>query len=452
MSERGLLQRLHHWQKFLRALTESGGVVARDYAWPTEEPENLFATPEFAEAFAAFLRFNPTLWRIRRLDHFTPHDLDLAEHQVTIQANIPAALLQAFLARRGETLGVPSHEVRQGDTVTMLIPAMSAPKRLLLNFTARTQGDKALSMLSRYEGAQVIADDLLSRLIFYSTPAVDAEVARVLRGHEAGLHYLRLRTLIATLVFVNPHRLAARLVHWKPRLHRLGRNRGLPPDLLGRWVRQEGDEFAPHVYGCGQSFGDALADALETYIHEAGGPEHHAIPSSLRPDGLRYFPTLASLLIHGVQDLLKNVVQAEEPWPADHVGPFNARAQVMSAENIHGLIGELVETLSELTTLEKLMDNQRDDSANAELYYHLDRWTAFAVTDVQLGVPFVLKFSQTLPLTERRPRFRRGLLRWAYNRLRLWRTIHLYPLALQDALSVHVEVTVPDPELLECHL
>jgi hypothetical protein len=394
------------------------------------EVEELFGRPLFPETFATFLRFNPALWRMRRVDRFVPQDLDLAEHQTSIQGLIDVSLLEEFLARRTDVLRLPDVEARNGDPITLFVPAISAPKRLLLNFSARGEGGESLPMLSRAEGSTIVARDLLSRLLRNSVGRVDG-LEDLTRAHE------RLSALITTLVFLNPHRLAERLERWPHRRHRLRGDRGLDRRDLVEWVRQEGEEFIADG-------GQLLAGELASFLQKerlAGGP----LPERMRPDGLRYFPTLESLLLHGVQDLLKIVVQSEEAWGAGS-DELNRRAALM--RDMSGIAIRVSDALNGLPLLYELLSRQRDHSATVELYRHLDRWTAFAVVDARLGVPFVLKFSQTLPLTERRKR--RWFLKpfvYVRDKFRLFRTFHLYPLAGQDAISVHAEVAVPDPEL-----
>src|SRR2546423_149895 len=126
-------------------------------------PEAFFAAdPAFASAFAAFLRQHPDLWRTRRLDHFCPLDLRLAEHRITVQGRIDPSMLERFLRTEGSVLNIRRPDVAAGDELTVYVPVARFPKRIFLNFSIRSETGGTLSLLTRSEGATVGALNLLS--------------------------------------------------------------------------------------------------------------------------------------------------------------------------------------------------------------------------------------------------------------------------------------------------
>lgn len=414
----------------------------------------LFAYAEFPETFAGFLRHRRHLWATRRTDRFTPLDINLAEHHLTIQGSIGPELVNNFLALYGEDLLIPEKpEVRDGEILSLYIPAASFPKRQLLRFSVRDAKDAALPILSRSEGAPIAAREILALLILSKNIEME-ELDDVSRQRA-------LKTLIATVVFQDPHRLAERLQRWESRRDPLRPDAGLEAaedeSDLQRWIEQEAEEFLPRS-------GDDILQAVTPTLERLQELDRAWawIPVSARPDGLRYFPTVGALLLHGVQDLLKNVLQFADPWKpeepdggdavAAHGGAAEARGEpdesgqrAILARRSEALAKEVKRVLAELPILETLLTAQQHDGATSEFFRSLDRWTAYVVTTIRLKVPFIVKFDQTLPLLRNPEDWEQ--FSWLKKKRRLFSTHHEYPLALRDALAVHAELVMNDLEI-----
>jgi hypothetical protein len=87
------------------------------------------------------------------------------------------------------------------------------------------------------------------------------------------------------------------------------------------------------------------------------------------------------------------------------------------------------------------------EPALKELMNDLDTWIAYVPMTVRLGLPFNIKFMETIPL--RVPEFRLGgLLGKIEGKLRtVFGTNHRYPIPLKDAPSLHLEVKLDHQEL-----
>jgi hypothetical protein len=94
--------------------------------------------PFFEQSLSAFLRHNAAGWRSRRIDRFEPVDINLARQQTTLQGVVTTQLLEAFARDHGGPLGVSIPGLHHAE-LTVAIPALSLPKRLLLDFDARAE-------------------------------------------------------------------------------------------------------------------------------------------------------------------------------------------------------------------------------------------------------------------------------------------------------------------------
>jgi hypothetical protein len=288
-----------------------------------------------------------------------------------------------------------------------------------------------LPILSRAETAPLTARDVLAGLLLTRSvplPELADDISLT----------LPLTVLLSTLFFQDPHRLADRIESWGARLDPFIPHRGLTRWDLRQWIEHEGEEFLP-------GGGTWILDALAADIRQVAAPTGvlPLIPPYARPDGLIYFPTVRGLLLHGAQDLLKNIVQFTHPWPEtgeDELGP-----RALLIRNAPELAAAARRTAKQIPLLDKLIANQRHSGARAEFYRHLDRWTAYAVLTIRLGSPFLIKFDQTLPLIRTRADYRR--LSWFSKKWRLVRTFHEYPLGLRDASEVHAEFRIRNPEI-----
>lgn len=400
-----------------------------------KEPDALYSYPLFAEGFAAFLRHCPHVWRMRRTDRYTPIDSDLAEHYASVQGAISAELVNGFLSKYGQGFKLPMDLRKDGEELTLVVPAESQPKRLMLAFSVRDEGGRALPLLPREIGAHVAALDL--QTVLYEKASITP--AKADRDQIA-----RVRLLLAAIAFQNPHRLAIRIgKEW--RRHKIRRwktpqfreDYGLRRGDLEAWIRSEAEFTVP---GSGEKVLGVLKQLLDELEVERTEPEPDDFSRDVRPDGLRYFPTLRSMILHGVQDLMKVVIQAESAYPDGE-----RRATLVRDADV--VVAALEDALKGFPLLDALLAAQpkNDKSAVAELARHFDRWTAYVVRSVRLGVPFIIKTDQIAPLIRSKhwPRLLRPLEKlWL-----LYRTNHDYPLFAKDALGVHTEIVIPAPEL-----
>jgi hypothetical protein len=396
---------------------------------------------------------------LRRTDTFVPVDLNLAERKVSLVGRIDRRMLADFLALNGKQLNISRGEASRARDVTCYVPVLSHPKRLLLRASQTMNGD-VLPSVQRYDDSQILARDLLALLIAAQWPpsATHPPVTELADLQEVPR---RLRLLLGSLVLIDPHRLRERIFKWAKAREAavlFQWNRGLVAErLLLDWISSEGD-------GVARDFGTVLAAELRPLVRRhlnlsplVDGTEPNAgaerpddddwpwgfclIPDA-RPEGLRAFPSVESLLLHGIQDVLKMTLETASPSPRN--GVRASRRAELALEPLE-FAREVRLSLEQTKTLYKVLQNQRDDSAVRDFVRHLDRWVSYAVVTVRPGTPFAIDFEDIFEL--RRPG---GVRQPAYVRVwrRLFDTKHHYPLPLKDALSVHVELHSDEPELL----
>jgi hypothetical protein len=406
----------------------------------------LFDHRLFAETFAAFLRQNSSRWRLRRTDRFSPLDVDLAEREVTLTLRIDRQLLRDFAVQEGEVIGVSAADIRNPQAVTAILPVLDHPKRLLLQARQSLDGHQ-LPGLQRYDEARILARDLLARL--YNGRTDPRGARRPITG-EDGESMAQLRLVTSIALFNDPHRLKERLVEW---CNRNGRdvalvepNGGLARrDDLKSWIHEEAEEFLPNL-------GAVLLSALEPQVDIHHGRTRDTvegergcwITEELRPGGLAYFPTLQLLLLHGIQDVLKLVIETADTRPIK--GDSSDRATLINDRD--ELAQRTLDVFSAIPNLEILLKAQNDGPAFLDFVRYLDRWISYAAVTFQPGVPFSITFSDISPLD--RPGGAELTKRERARRL-VWRTNHWYPLPLRDALSVHVEVVSREAEIVTSH-
>src|SRR3954469_21649025 len=95
---------------------------------------------------------------------------------------------------------------------------------------------------------------------------------------------------------------------------------------------------------------------------------------------------------------MKMIVQISDPWVQDGAG-VSQRRRLLSDPGLFAR--RLADVMEDIALLEELIGSQREAAPVGEVIRHLDRWTAFVVSRVRVGVPFVMKFSQTLPLDDK---------------------------------------------------
>jgi hypothetical protein len=385
------------------------------------------ADVRFAAAFSHFLRGIPEAWRKRRIDRFRPVDSDTVERETTIQIRIEPSLLDFFLdSAEGKKLDVGSVGVSGGDEVTLLIPAIQQPKRLLLRFDSYDAEGTRLALLSRYDGARIAAGYILSRLL-EGKPEPSAEELR------------SLRLILGALMFQNPGDLVDRINDWAQPPRSFPPRRPLLEKDLSEWIIHEGNIFK-------KNFGPPLATRLEPLVREVyrGGPAFD-FPAISPFRELEHFANLSQLLLHGIRDLLKVVLEVADPLPGDaNSRGLSQRRILIDSES--KLLDELTTVLATLPRLTELFIAA--PAARDELLTNLTHWAAYVIHPVRLGLPYDFTFKQTeiLPAQYEWWETLRPLeKRWK----RIWKTRQEYPLSnlLKDANTVHIEISIPDQEI-----
>jgi hypothetical protein len=395
---------------------------------PTYPDQFFAADARFAPAFATFLRQHPHEWRLRRIDHFCPIDSALADWRITVQGRIRPAFLEYFMASAGD-LTIPDPAYDAGRELTVYLPAIRLPKRPLLNFSARDDEDHTLPVLTRFETATI--SGLYILLLLLRPDEVSKLDDRVSRG---------LHIVLASLIVQSPFGLEGRI---REAAFSLPDKQCLSPDDLRKWIRMEGEFFLAGL-------GDPLVASLEPLLAGTGGaPLTVGDPTSeLEPapdEILARFPTIESLLLHSIRDVLKILVEFAPAWRGKTAGEdLRTRADLTtSPEKLAGEVLNLV--VPGMEELRRQLPSSPE--AMRELLVDLTSWTAHVVRTIHVGVPFHLKFSQSWDL--RGKESKGGRLGQLINdrRREFWRVSHQYPLHLRDAPSVHVEISIPDPEL-----
>jgi len=409
------------------------GAVAIQAGLLNDSLDPFYADPRVTTALAAYLRGRAHLWRTRRVDQFTPVDIHLARHTTTIQGQIGAALVTDFLTR--ESLEVPrSTLLADGLEMTLCVPAVSQPKHLLLEFTARDDSGRILPVLTRLAAAQFSATYLLSIL---------DEACGTLLGAPFESDLL---LLLTTLAYQNPNSLSERVDRWLDTsgLHSRGERDHRSPafrasrhrkaSLNGRhlrdWVRREGDLF-------GEGTGDALVTCLDDVLaKEEDASGQIQLPDSADVGALSRFGTVSSLLLYAIRDVLKVVVETTPVWvPGD--AAYRATF-LQDPRTLAKRAGKIVEAIS---SLNEVLNATPDASpVREEFFRHLDRWTTYAVATIRLGVPFTMEFAETLELEGRPSVIGRFVAATCFSR-------HDYPIAWKDAETLYLEVSLDDPEL-----
>jgi hypothetical protein len=452
-----------------RAAVQSGG--------------SLYACDGFAPAFAAFLRHDRD-WRRRRIDRFFPVDRDLATRTINLQGVIEASLVEQFLDLHGDDLGFHGDPPKDGDKLTAWIPAISQGKRLLLDYSIRDGQGKSLPMLNRMEAARAVAQDLLGVLV----AGIDSKDRVHFARAQTTDSFFSIFALLAALAFQYPFLVVQRVDEWCRKEKRGRPPGGLTGQDLKDWVWKEAASFlSSREKAERELFADSLVSDLHALFHWHTGLEiRHEIPQQFRVGAMARFSSLPEVLLHGVRDLLEVFVALSRPdarQPNGGVllsreklleGPAQF-ARVAANRTLHGL--------GLLSAMLARQDKQTRCVAEHEVMSDLQRWTAYLVMEIRLGVPFQVKISETLVLDSPRPprslrpsrrhrpsrvrrtpriplRSRRWRLsrqevkkrigdRWTRMvwRLRLRTGVQLYPLALGDAEIYHVEVIADDPEL-----
>jgi hypothetical protein len=411
---------------------------------------DLFRHRLFAENFAAYLRRNPARWRLRRSDSWTPQDLHIARRHVSLVGRIDQQLIADFVALRGAELGIAKNAAARVHELTCYVPTFSHPKRLLLH-PVQTMNGAPLPALHRYDDSRVLARDILALLIDAQHPVSADHLPIDELNDPKGAAPLRLQLLLSVLVFNDPHRLWERLRDWvrgrgDDAVAHFHLDGGLVDErLLLAWITKEGDEFAR---GLGPKLRDELAPAVQAYcaslaLLRAQTQEPEApfyIDPGFREGALAVFPTIDSLLLHGIQDLLKMTVQTASTRQRDNQSKSQRAELILQPSE---LAKRARAVLDERTTLTKLLRNQVDDYAFRELVRHLDRWVSYSTVTVRPNVPFIIEFDRIEVFRIQEETEARTLDRVK----RLFDTKHTYDLPLKDALSVHVNVRSDEPEI-----
>jgi hypothetical protein len=310
---------------------------------------------------------------------------------------------------------------------------------LLLDFDAKDGSASASRpILNRYEDSWIEALNIVGLIRAGQRDLTDRERFGLL-------------IVVATLVFQNPLSLADRLTPWATaRRIPFGVHTPLRGDDLASWIEDQAEFFLPGL-------GRRLRDRLEPNLGDLMRPPLYLSRLTERPV-IAAFGPVQSLVLHAVRDFLKLLYSAAPPWhdrrpPRTH-RPFNA-APVLLRSQLLADPEELAETafhllVEGLYVLEELLRGRQREPGALELNATLDGWWAYMPYEVELGISFVVKTSELLPLAtpERRWRedqhIRHALEGWYRSS---YRTGQFYPLAVKDAASVHVEVVVPQREI-----
>lgn len=356
---------------------------------------DLFSETGFAPAFAAFLRHNRD-WRRRRIDRLMPIDRDLASRTISLQGVIDADLLKRFLTGRGSDLGLSGLQVRDGEKLTAWIPAISQGKRLLLDFSIRDGQGHSVSMLSRMEAAKAVGQDLLGTLVGGIARKDEPKLAKAIAIMAGGIGqhdraklletrrgaFRSIYILLVTLAFHYPFALRQRIDEWTGQNGSFGES----DTSLKDWIRAEGDSFQ-------QGLGDYIVSALRPLLDLR---DHIELPPRLGVESGKRFASIPDLVLHAVRDLLEVVASlAQAP-------DRQLRANLSDPKLLASEAGD--RTVDGVRLLEKMLELQRDRDERATslareaVMNALERWTAYLVMDIRLGVPFQVKVSETLLL------------------------------------------------------
>jgi hypothetical protein len=384
----------------------------------------------FAADFSHFLRHAEDVWRLRRRDSFQPLDANLVEHRISLECRIDAELVRSFLDAVPEpSYTTPKKQtVKDGDELTLYVPAIRQSKRLLLEFSAVDAAGAAISVLSRYEGSRVAAAYILYRL--------GGEVVQEPSDDD--------RIALSTLMFQNAQDTARRIGAWgRP----FPKQAALRDADLPAWIEREGNGFRAEVGTkvC------ANAEMLELLRARSAVSKWQRVPRRLRiEDGLSHFVNLREVGLHSLRDLLKMVADFEPALPQSGRSLDEApRALLMRDPD--ALATRAVAALAALERLGAWLEaaaNGGNQEGERALHFGLSGWMAYAVVPVRLGMPVRLEFSQTLPLPIREdfPPLFRGVEKRISS---FWRTSQELPIGtvVKDANVVHVEVALPGQEL-----
>jgi hypothetical protein len=396
-------------------------------------PEALFTECEaFPMAFASFLRRNQEAWRVRRIDRFCPSDLHLAEHRVTLQGRIDPSLLDRFVELEAEDLGLELDRSRlhHGAPLKIYLPAIAHPKRLLLDFSIRNEQNHAVPMLGRFESARVTA----------------VHLAAIAARNQLGENKEDARALLAALValaFHDPLGLAQRISRWVPKWNkekpesyppaRWVENEPLARAHLLAWVEREAEAFLPGL-------GALLKNAVEEYLR-LNGDGAPALQPYIPP--LAHYSTVPQLFFHAIRAVLKTCVGLAPLMESEQTS-WPTRRRLM---NDPELLGSEFKSgpLRGLDVLTEVLANN-GTAAMEELCNDLAYWTSYVPLEIELGIPFLLKFSEMTPVTREvtQLRLHQRIVATATSK-------HWYMIPERDAEAVHIEIRIPDPVLrLDC--
>jgi hypothetical protein len=388
--------------------------MAVDDGVSTTLPEFAAHDRRFRERFALFLREAADLWRQRRTDTFTPIDVAMATHTVTIQGAIEPDIVEHFLATDREFEGVEV-EVQAGDELTLYIPTSRVPKRLLLNFNVTDGAGRRLPLVTRMDDAPIIADGLADRF---------GLVAPTLSQDKLDA----LRYVLTALIYLNPEDLVTQVGDWARYAGKgFGSGGGLDTGSLGEWVELDADFYETN-------FGQLLAYVLERrFVDDRADDSFLRIPSSLGQP-LSAFPSLTQLLLHASRDIARVTFAFTPPASAEHVDHL---AQVAKERELQ--VSDAALSLAArvrehfLPGIDVLQSaSQAADGADvvAALINDIETWTPFLIANVRIDESFVLRTEETVWFTREAERDEQ-----------------VYPLTLTDAMSSHVELRLDDPEI-----
>jgi hypothetical protein len=149
------------------------------------------------------------------------------------------------------------------------------------------------------------------------------------------------------------------------------------------------------------------------------------------------FPTVDALLLYGIRDLLKVLLNQTALWRA--AGAYiNPRAEL--ADDPRSLITTARDVFERGMVNLALLVETASPEAKSEFANFLSRYTAYVYTEVELGQPFLVKFRRVLPIG-------RTILGLKELKQAMGQTRVFLPLYLKDANSMHVAVALPDPEI-----
>lgn len=392
--------------------------------------------PRFRSALAIALRSNPDAWRLRRTDQFSPLDLNSARHRVTLQLLITAEFVNEVI-RGNDDLERTCETAKEGETLSVYIPVLRMPKRILVDFKSTDVAGHAVPLLPRTHDSLIVAEELVAS---FGVAAPDAR-------------YAPLKTILAALIYLNPVSLLFAVDSFaRSNGAPFGHGRPLAAADLEAWMFTEAEYLKENM---GWSTLRVMRDAAS---ENPEGPLKIPLrqrQTEVRRDAVGYFPTIAHLICYGVRDVLKCV---DEWGPAASAATRNKLVHQMRGTN--ELVAELYREAEldppvdpDWELLAKLHDciypglrylrriSAEDPGRLKSLIDELETWTPFVIADVTLGKPLVLHIEERLPLGdwhplpgERRKRIRRPHEQY-------------YPIVIRDAPSLHVEIQLDDPEL-----